>query len=1858
MRKFKPTFLLMMALLTGAAIAADVGVSSRTPLTTGDEVARAATPRTTTTRSTTSRSTQNTANNSSDDAGVTARTTTRSTVSRSTGTTTSSRGTASRATTNQSKATNTTRAATGDINSNPAVRRAGVTLRPSFADYGGRATIAGTGTMTGSNVRNDIQKLSGRAAKNVTATAESLTGTRETLERTAELNKSCQEQYTECMDQFCAVIDANQKRCSCSSNLSRYTKVEKAVTEANNKLNEVAQAIRYVGLSADEIRAIMSETEAEEALRETKDTSATRNMLKQIESMIKDPTSRTNNYVSEMDFGLDMDLTFSSDPVDIFSLDFLNLGTNNSGISNLRGTELYNTAKKRCNTILSRCKEAGATQDQIVGNYDLAIDKDCIDYEAGLKKMNETLLSNVKSANLMLQKARLAVVQNKNQYDAVGCVSALENCMKDDMVCGEDYLQCVDPTKTYIDENGEVVMGQDITVIQSFMSDYNNAMMDNTFLQSAYNTRVDPKTCPSDGKCVVRYLLHKIGTKQKTTEEGLCRAVLDKCQIYTYDKNNKYKPYNDIVVNYLQRAMVSIRAAQQRIISDYASNCITDVAACYSQQVTQVSGLTTSAKREDVKAVMRGACRSIALTCGFAIFTGKPEIDPSKSYYGTNYSVSGCKYLTGPDASDLPEYGKSTYNNAIINCVSDMFYDSLLDSLDSGSSSSSNNNNITTTYTVAYSCGTGSSGQPWTQTNIAANQSITLPADPTTTGKCTKPEGKAFAGWSVNGGAAQKSGNITVTGNINVVAQWGAGSYKITYKCGLDATGADWELTNVPSPITLAQDPTTTGKCTAPTGKKFGGWKVGNSETTQSAGAQNIQITADTILPAVWGNGEYTYSYDCNNNGAGGDAPTAPNNGKVTYGNSITLSANAGSCNPPAAGKKFGNAWLDGNNAEKTGTIQWNYTQNQVFKAKWINENEYRVVYEINVPTDDDSFTGSAMQPSTYTVGVAKALPIHTFEVAGYTFSGWNTDRNGGGQPYSEGADFNMTSSPSDDRVTLYAQWTPNTYNVTYSCGTGSDVGGTVPQGGTATYNSQYQVAPNTCTKVGYDSDLMAWQDTSANLTKTPGSSMKWRTTKDVNFVAVWDGVGSCAPGKYLPAGGTECETCPAGKWCEGVTFTNNSTEQGISGICTDVQYDCSNTKTGAELCEDRTEKTHATGTSQHYTATCRRTTSDPGSTKQGDCKGEAFVSTPVYDTCYVTGCDTNYQVSSDRTSCEPVAVPTYTVSYNCNGANQGYTPNDQTQNVGTPVTLQANTCNYTNHVFTGWNTKPDGSGTPYTAAQSYSDISVDITLYAQWGAQGSPDAQYTVSYLCSAGGTGPGSDSVSAGQKVNLPDNADGCTVPAGKHFTGWYKQGSETTHFDPGDEYTVSGAVTFVTEWTDDGTEPSPDEYCEVQYRCGDGGTVKNGSEIYYERIQKKKGTSISLPEDDPTDLYCNAPADKVWSGLWSVNGGSAQVPGTPVQITSCPDGPIIIVPTWVDLSLEIRINYDCMNDNATPWDGSTLINRENDDKFTLDSGSDICGLYENNIPPQAIFIGWKIDNIIYLPEREYDVPSLWQSDTTRVKRAIGVYSAKKVSEPKCNPENVDSSMSGSPQCYFEGTGTNKTWYFGECNAGYGYDTTVNRCIPTCTNGSSPDSACTSVNTNPTGSDPKCATYYCKCDSSQTATFNDRSGAGTCTGTVNTLTLKYHCSSAADSGSTAPADQTVNVGGTVTLSDNTNCSRSGMVFSGWKGACHSDGDDGFICDGSDSAYIDMCPGATVQLSNNITLNAKYAETNSCADNGDGNQGGGGAGDGGAGGGGSVENGGETGGDDTGDNGENGGGNSGSDPDNPIDEEEDFPDP
>ena len=549
------------------------------------------------------------------------------------------------------------------MNNQAAVRRAGITLRATTAEVGGRAKISGSDTQTGSNIDEQVRNVHGRASilsssskKQITPTAESISNAKEILERTADLNNTCQQQYNECMDQFCAVVDANQKRCSCSANLARYAKAQQAVEDANAELNDVAQRIRYVGLSADEIRAIFSATEAELEMSKTKDNTKNRSLLDDIADMIQDPTS-TTTYTSTSDGAmiLDMDFDFSdTDSSDLFGLDFFN---QSSDISSKRGKDLYKEATKRCKNVLNQCKDAGGTESQITGNYDLAIDKDCIAYEQGLEKLNQQLVSNVRSANLMLQKARLAVLENKNEYDVKGCVGALETCMLDDMVCGDDYLKCLDPTKRYIDENGEVVLGRNLGNITAFMENYNNANITSDFIKASARDL----TCSNgDGACIVNYLMSKIGTGQTVRDGGLCRAVLDKCQQYTYSGNTaktaKYEPYNDVVINYIQRAMVNIKAAQARIISDYASKCIADISTCYNQQMNQINSLSTTANVNNIYSIMTGACYNVALTCGYAVFMYDADI-------GAQVDAAG---------------SESERQMILIRAISDLFYQSLL----------------------------------------------------------------------------------------------------------------------------------------------------------------------------------------------------------------------------------------------------------------------------------------------------------------------------------------------------------------------------------------------------------------------------------------------------------------------------------------------------------------------------------------------------------------------------------------------------------------------------------------------------------------------------------------------------------------------------------------------------------------------------------------------------------------------------------------------------------------------------------------------------------------------------------------------------------------------------------------------------------------------------------------------------------------------------------------------------------------------------------------------------------------------------------------------------------------------------
>ena len=81
-------------------------------------------------------------------------------------------------------------------------------------------------------------------------------------------------------------------------------------------------------------------------------------------------------------------------------------------------------------------------------------------------------------------------------------------------------------------------------------------------------------------------------------------------------------------------------------------------------------------------------------------------------------------------------------------------------------------------------------------------------------------------------------------------------------------------------------------------------------------------------------------------------------------------------------------------------------------------------------------------------------------------------------------------------------------------------------------------------------------------------------------------------------------------------------------------------------------------------------------------------------------------------------AVPpaTYVIKYDGNGATGGTAPTSQSKTQYTDITLATNSGGLTRigYRFSGWNTAPDGNGTPYPAGATYS-ADESVTLYAKW---------------------------------------------------------------------------------------------------------------------------------------------------------------------------------------------------------------------------------------------------------------------------------------------------------------------------------------------------------------------------------------------------------------------------------------------------------------------------------------------------------------------------------------------------------------
>lgn len=210
----------------------------------------------------------------------------------------------------------------------------------------------------------------------------------------------------------------------------------------------------------------------------------------------------------------------------------------------------------------------------------------------------------------------------------------------------------------------------------------------------------------------------------------------------------------------------------------------------------------------------------------------------------------------------------------------------------------------------------------------------------------------------------------------------------------------------------------------------------------------------------------------------------------------------------------------------------------------------------------------------------------------------------------------------------------------------------------------------------------------------------------------------------------------------------------------------------------------------------------------------------------------------------------TYTIEYNANAPSfNGQTANvvwsgDNPTTTSTNVTAldsvvvfngtapTASGVQGKTYTFTGWNTQANGSGTPYSAGQTISQMTGDITLYAQW----SDKNVYTVSF---SGGSTPTVQGLPNSLSVVDGETSQSWTNPtaAGYTFTGW-----KVTATDGGADIETTGAitnyvprqnVTLTAQWqidykTDKSTWVVGDIVCENGNALANYNAVKDDSSL----------------------------------------------------------------------------------------------------------------------------------------------------------------------------------------------------------------------------------------------------------------------------------------------------------------------------------------------------------------------------------------------------------------------------------------------
>ena len=148
-------------------------------------------------------------------------------------------------------------------------------------------------------------------------------------------------------------------------------------------------------------------------------------------------------------------------------------------------------------------------------------------------------------------------------------------------------------------------------------------------------------------------------------------------------------------------------------------------------------------------------------------------------------------------------------------------------------------------------------------------------------------------------------------------------------------------------------------------------------------------------------------------------------------------------------------------------------------------------------------------------------------------------------------------------------------------------------------------------------------------------------------------------------------------------------------------------------------------------------------------------------------------------------------------------------------------------YIFTGWNTKADGSGDAFTAA---TDVTSNITVYAQW----KDSTTYSVTYKDGVDGT-VFADQTTADRHVGDTTPAfSGTPTRSGYTFTGW----------EPSVAATVTDNAVYTAQWAKNSSSSHHSTRYTLHYESN-GGTA-------YKDERYSSGTKVTLDKTPTRESY----------------------------------------------------------------------------------------------------------------------------------------------------------------------------------------------------------------------------------------------------------------------------------------------------------------------------------------------------------------------------------------------------------------------